>query len=76
MPHVIVKLWPGRSEEQKINLADKITQSVMEILKVDETSVSVSIEEIPKERWTSEVYIPDIAGKESMLYKKPGYKPE
>lgn len=73
MPHVIVKLWPGRSEEQKMNLTDKIAQAVMEVLKVEETSVSVSFEEIPKERWTQEVYIPDIAEKESLLYKKPGY---
>lgn len=76
MPHVIVKLWPGRSEEQKTNLADKITQAVMETLNAPETSVSVSFEEVPKERWTQEVYIPDIMEKEKTLYKKPGYKPD
>lgn len=76
MPHIIVKLWPGRTEEQKINLTDKITQAVMETLNVPDTSVSVSFEEIPRERWTQEVYIPDIMEKENMLYKKPGYKPE
>jgi hypothetical protein len=27
MPHVIVKLWPGKSELQKQKLADKITPS-------------------------------------------------
>jgi len=25
MPHVIVKLWPGKSERQKQELADRIT---------------------------------------------------
>ena len=33
MPHVIVKLWPGKSEEQKKQLAEKITQAVMSVLK-------------------------------------------
>ena len=26
MPHVIVKLWPGKSEQQKTRLAEAITQ--------------------------------------------------
>jgi 4-oxalocrotonate tautomerase len=26
MPHVIVKLWPGKSEEQKTQLAQAITR--------------------------------------------------
>ncbi|NLO40727.1 MAG: 4-oxalocrotonate tautomerase [Ruminiclostridium sp.] len=75
MPHVIVKLWPGRSEEQKMKLTEKIVQAVTDELNAEETSVSVSFEEVAKERWTQDVYIPDIAEKESMLYKKPGYKP-
>jgi hypothetical protein len=32
MPHVIVKLWPGKSEAQKERLAEKIAQDVMEVL--------------------------------------------
>jgi 4-oxalocrotonate tautomerase len=32
MPHVIVKLWPGKTEKQKTQLAEEITQSVMHIL--------------------------------------------
>jgi NAD(P)-dependent dehydrogenase (short-subunit alcohol dehydrogenase family) len=30
MPHVIVKLWPGKSEQQKTRLAEKITKDVMD----------------------------------------------
>jgi 4-oxalocrotonate tautomerase len=29
MPHVIVKLWPGKSEQQKNRLAEAITKDVM-----------------------------------------------
>jgi acetyl esterase/lipase len=32
MPHVIVKLWPGKSEQQKTRLAEAITKDVMDIL--------------------------------------------
>jgi len=28
MPHVIVKLWPGKSEQQKRRLAEEITKDV------------------------------------------------
>ena len=47
MPHVIVKLWPGKTEAQKSKLADALTRDVMEILNYGEESVSVGIEEVP-----------------------------
>jgi 4-oxalocrotonate tautomerase len=47
MPHVIVKLWPGKSKKRKWKLADKITRAVMQTLHYGEESVSVGVEEIP-----------------------------
>ena len=35
MPHVIVKLWPGRNDEIKSNLAKRIAHTVAGELKVD-----------------------------------------
>jgi 4-oxalocrotonate tautomerase len=75
MPHVSVKLWPGRSEEQKTRLAEAIVKDVMTHLNSSEGSVSVTIEEVKREDWTEQVYQPDIQGKWARLYKKPGYKP-
>jgi len=46
MPHVIVKLWPVKSEQQKQRLADAIARDVMEILHYREESVSVALEEV------------------------------
>lgn len=74
MPHVIVKLWPGKSEEQKTELADRITQDVMSVLDYGEEAVSVGFEEIEAEDWAEMVCGPDIKGKSNTLYKKPGYK--
>ena len=78
MPHVIVKLWPGKSERQKTErqkteLAEEITQSVMETLHYGPESVSVAFEEIPAKDWAQKVYRTDIVGNEDKLYKRPGY---
>ena len=73
MPHVIVKMWPGKSEAQKKRLAEKITDDVMNVLNYGEESVSVAIEEIKSKDWAEQVYKPDIVGNAVRLYKKPGY---
>ncbi|MEZ5124806.1 MAG: tautomerase family protein [Thermoleophilia bacterium] len=75
MPHVIVKMYPGRSEEQKAELAGAIVRDVMAIAKCQETAVSVAIEEIDAEEWAESVYRPDILGNRHHLYRRPGYNP-
>jgi len=75
MPHVIVKLWPGKSEQQKKKLAAEITQAVMSTLHYGEESVSVGIEEVKAADWTEQVYKPDIIAKGGTIYKEPGYEP-
>ena len=73
MPHVIVKLWPGPSERQKVRLAEAITRDVMGILDLGEESVSVAMEEVEPQDWAEQVYKPDVVNKPEQLYKKPGY---
>lgn len=75
MPHVIVKLWPGKSEKQKTQLAEAITRDVMKFLNCGEESVSVALEEVPAGQWTEKVYNLDIRDKWKTLYKEPGYDP-
>jgi 4-oxalocrotonate tautomerase len=75
MPHVIVKLYPGRSEQQKTRLAEEIVKDIVAIAKCEEKSVSVAIEEIKPEDWAQKVYKPDILDNQQKLYKKPGYNP-
>ena len=75
MPHVIVKLWPGKSEQQKTRLADEIVKAVMSVLNYGEESVSVAIEEVEPQDWAEKVYKPEILGKPATIYKKPGYNP-
>jgi 4-oxalocrotonate tautomerase len=74
VPHVIVKLWPGKTEKQKRQLAKAIADDVMDILDYGEESVSVAIEEVDSKDWAEKVYRPDIVSHSDTLYKKPGYK--
>jgi 4-oxalocrotonate tautomerase len=73
MPHVIVKLWPGKSEQQKKQLAAEIIKAVMITLGYSEESVSVGIEEVKSGEWTEQVYKPNIVAKRDTIYKQPGY---
>ncbi len=74
MPHVIVTLWPGKSEDQKKRLAERIAKDVMDVLKYGEESVSVGFEEISSKDWKDKVYQPDIKDNWDKLYKRPGYE--
>jgi 4-oxalocrotonate tautomerase len=75
MPHVIIKLQSGRSEEQKTELAEEVAKVIMTGAKCAEASVSVSIEDVEAEDWVEKVYKPDIIGRWDEVYKKPGYDP-
>ncbi len=73
MPHIIVKLWPGKSEKQKQQLSDKIVAAVTSSLGYGEDSVSVGFEEISSSNWKQEVFDKDIKNGPAILYKEPGY---
>jgi 4-oxalocrotonate tautomerase len=75
MPHIIVKMYPGRTVEQKNKLAQAIADSIVQIAKCEEKTVSVAVEEIAPEKWAETVYRPYILGKEETLVIKPGYNP-
>ena len=75
MPHIIVKLYSGRSDKQKAKLAEEITKAVTSTLNSGADAVSVGIEDVDPKDWTEKVYKPEILGKPATIYKKPGYNP-
>ena len=75
MPHVIVKLYKGRSDQQKKALADKIAEDVIAVTQCKETAVSIAFEEFDPGDWAEKVYRPDILEGKGELIKKPGYDP-
>ena len=63
MPHVIVKLYAGRSEQQKTKIAEEVTKAIMATANCAEDAVSVSIEDVEPNDWVEQVYKPDIIGR-------------
>ena len=74
MPHVHVKLYPGRTDEQKKAFTDKLVKAMEETMGVEPKWLSVSFEEIGPDRWDEEVVKPDIAAKKEFLFKPPEYE--
>ena len=75
MPHVIVKLYSGKSKQQKAAPAEAVTKAVVESLGYGRDFVSVGVEDVDPKDWTSRVYRPDIVDKPETIFKKPGYDP-
>lgn len=76
MPHVIIKLLSGRSDQQKTRIAEEVTKAIIATANCNEKAVSVSIQDIQPDAWTETVYKPDILNGPGKLFKKPGYSPE
>lgn len=75
MPHVIVKVYPGRDEASKKKLAEAVAEQVAAAAPCDPTAVSVAIEEVAPDQWADRVYKPDILDKSDEIYVQPGYNP-
>lgn len=73
MPHVIVKLYAGKTEEQKAQIAEAVTAAIMASAGSREGAVSVSVEDVAPQDWADAVFKPDILEKPTTLYKAPGY---
>ena len=73
MPHIIVKLWPGKSDQQKALLTRGILDGTMRVLGYSEDAISVAFEEVAPGEWDQRVHQPEIVGKWAQLTKRPGY---
>ena len=72
MPHVIVKMFPGRTQAQKQAVADAITQALITTLGSKPASISVGIEDVAPDAWDATVKTPDITAKPETIFKHPG----
>lgn len=73
MPHIEIKLFPGRTDEQKRKCAEKIAADVSEIFGCEISSVSVAIKDVEKNEWKEKVWDKNIVADKDYLYKKTGY---
>jgi 4-oxalocrotonate tautomerase len=74
MPHVSIKLYPGRTKAQKLALTERIVQAMGETIGARPETISVSFEEVSAEDWDEQVVKPDIADKLDCVVKLPGYR--
>lgn len=72
MPHINIKLYPGRPDELKKKLSENVAKAVEDTIGAKPSTISVAIEEVPKEKWPK-VYKNVILASEENLYKKPEY---
>ena len=73
MPHVEIKCFAGRTDEQKTRCTVKIAEDIAEILGCETSSVSIAIKDIHEGEWKEKVWDANIVPDEKYLYKKPGY---
>lgn len=73
MPHVEIKCYPGRSDEQKTMCAEKVAEVIADTLGCKTSSVSVTIKDVPENEWKEKVWDACITKDQENLYKKPGY---
>ena len=57
MPHVEIKCFSGKTEEQKTECAIQIAEVIANTLGCKTSSVSVSIKDVDAEKWKKEVQI-------------------
>lgn len=55
MPHIAIKMYPGRSEELKKDIAEKTRDFLVKEMGMEEKFFSVSVEDIEKDKWQEEV---------------------
>ena len=51
MPYVLVEMLEGRTVEQKRELVKRITEAVVDVLKVEPNAVEVRILNVKREDW-------------------------
>ncbi len=72
MPHINVKMYTGRNKEEKEKIAKFLANALVET-GINESAISVSITDVDKENWKTEVYDKELTNNKD-LFIKPGYK--
>ncbi len=55
MPHIDIKMFSGRTEEKKKEVAEAIVEAMMESLGCERSHLSVAIHDVEPDKWNEEV---------------------
>lgn len=72
MPHITVELYEGRSDEEKRVIAKCVRDALCSQTGHRAGAVSVSVVDVPKEQWKSQVY--DRIKTDENLVLEPDYE--
>jgi len=74
MPHIVIKMLKGRTQEQKKTAAEKLAAALTEAIGCNPTHVSVSVEDFTPEEW-QEQYRIEVAENQNLVLT-PDYDPK
>lgn len=69
MPFINIKMFPGRSEAQRRDLALKVGDAAMEALGIHAEAFVIAVEEVAREEWNEKVSIPEVDGNPNVIIK-------
>lgn len=72
MPHISVKIFPGRTEAAKRDFALAVRQAAVEYLGADSAHVTVAMEEIAPADWYEQVYRTEVLDNANLVFP-PAY---
>jgi 4-oxalocrotonate tautomerase len=55
MPHIVIQMFPGRDDELKATVAREVVETASRVLGRGAEHFSVSIEDVPQEKWETDV---------------------
>lgn len=71
MPHIHVKMYPGRSEELKMAMSRAIVEAAANTLGVRKGAFSVCVEDVEKDKWNEEVVEKCLQAKKETVFITP-----
>ena len=74
MPHIIIKMLKGRTDEQKTMAAEKVAAALTDAIGCDPKHISVSVEDYTPQQW-QDVFRADVT-ESTHIYKEPHYDPK
>ncbi|MDO5773312.1 MAG: tautomerase family protein [Spirochaetales bacterium] len=73
MPHITVQMFPGRNDEIKKNLAEKLAKAASKELGRGIEHFSVSVEDVPQDEWKERIFDKIVDPDNKTVFVKPGY---
>ena len=69
MPFINVKMFAGRTQEEREKLAVALGDRAMELLGAPAEAFVIAVQEVAKEDWHDQVSVPEVNGNPNVIIK-------